>query len=257
MARLDPFDRPGEAERDAGSEVSQYIDRARRLGLAFVPVVTLGAGGKADVAAIRRGTFAVSREGERLAYLAPDENAMWAVLHWLVSNPSARPRLRVSTPTAIRSALVEAGGQSLVNSAIGRLAKRRPDHSARSVATRKQFAGALLLTALVIFAFFLFPAVTLIVVNLTGAVLFFGVSALRFIAAGLAGQRPPIARAPPARLPRSLPVYSILVPLYREASLVGDLVAALNKLDWPRDRLDIKLVLEAGTPRPSPPRGGP
>lgn len=216
------------------------------MGLAFVPVVTLGAGGKADVAAIRRGTFALSSEGDRLAYVAPDENVMSSVFHWLVSNPRARPRLRVSTPTAIRSALVEAGAQSLVNSAVGRLATRHPDHSARSVTTSRQVAGGLALAALVALAFFLFPVATLIIINLAGAALFFGVSALRFVAAGLASQAPPIAHASPGRLRGNLPIYSILVPLCGEASLVGDLVSTLNKLDWPRDRLDIKLVLEAG-----------
>ena len=43
---------------------------------------------------------------------------------------------------------------------------------------------------------------------------------------------------------RDLPVYSILVPLYREANMVAPLVANLRKLDYPAAKLDIKLVLE-------------
>ena len=45
-----------------------------------------------------------------------------------------------------------------------------------------------------------------------------------------------------------LPVYTILVPLLHEAHLVPDLVAALGQLDWPRERLDIKLIVEADDP---------
>ena len=45
-----------------------------------------------------------------------------------------------------------------------------------------------------------------------------------------------------------LPVYTILVPLLHEAHLVPDLVAALGRLDWPRERLDIKLIVEADDP---------
>ncbi len=43
---------------------------------------------------------------------------------------------------------------------------------------------------------------------------------------------------------RALPTYSVLVPLFREAAIVPDLVAALAALDYPRDRLEILLILE-------------
>jgi cellulose synthase/poly-beta-1,6-N-acetylglucosamine synthase-like glycosyltransferase len=41
-----------------------------------------------------------------------------------------------------------------------------------------------------------------------------------------------------------LPVYSVLVPLFREQAVLGQLLAALAQLDYPRARLDIKLLLE-------------
>jgi cellulose synthase/poly-beta-1,6-N-acetylglucosamine synthase-like glycosyltransferase len=44
---------------------------------------------------------------------------------------------------------------------------------------------------------------------------------------------------------RELPVYSVLVPLYREASMLPGLVQALQDLDYPRAKLEILLVLEA------------
>lgn len=43
-----------------------------------------------------------------------------------------------------------------------------------------------------------------------------------------------------------LPIYSVLVPLYRESSSVlMRLVMQLQALDYPRDKLDIKLIVEA------------
>ena len=42
-----------------------------------------------------------------------------------------------------------------------------------------------------------------------------------------------------------LPAYTILVPMYREPEVLPDLVSALKGLDYPRSKLDIKLVLEA------------
>lgn len=43
---------------------------------------------------------------------------------------------------------------------------------------------------------------------------------------------------------RTLPTYTILVPLYREAALVERLVRDLDALDYPRTRLDVKLLCE-------------
>lgn len=42
-----------------------------------------------------------------------------------------------------------------------------------------------------------------------------------------------------------LPVYTILCPLYREAGEVRRLIASLEQLDYPKDRMDVKLLLEA------------
>ncbi len=42
-----------------------------------------------------------------------------------------------------------------------------------------------------------------------------------------------------------LPIYSVLVALYKEAEVASQLVAALKQLNWPASKLDIKLVCEA------------
>lgn len=49
---------------------------------------------------------------------------------------------------------------------------------------------------------------------------------------------PPLADA-------ELPIYSVIVPLFREAEVLPDLVQALNRLDYPPEKLDILLVLES------------
>lgn len=55
----------------------------------------------------------------------------------------------------------------------------------------------------------------------------------------------PIEAGTPVRMPVStLPTYSVLVPLFREARIVPDLVRALKRLNYPRARLDVKLILE-------------
>jgi glycosyltransferase XagB len=44
---------------------------------------------------------------------------------------------------------------------------------------------------------------------------------------------------------RTLPVYTVLVPMYKEASTLPKMLENMYKLDYPFSKLDIKLVLEA------------
>ncbi|MEM8664672.1 MAG: glycosyltransferase, partial [Pseudomonadota bacterium] len=41
-----------------------------------------------------------------------------------------------------------------------------------------------------------------------------------------------------------LPVYTVLIPLYREKHGVGELVRAMRRFDYPRDKLDIQFLVE-------------
>lgn len=50
--------------------------------------------------------------------------------------------------------------------------------------------------------------------------------------------------AEPACVPEAWPRYTLLIPLYDEAAVVPDLIAALSRLDYPADRLEILLIVE-------------
>ncbi len=43
---------------------------------------------------------------------------------------------------------------------------------------------------------------------------------------------------------RELPIYTILVPLYQEAAVLPQLARAVQALDWPKAKLDVRLLLE-------------
>jgi cellulose synthase/poly-beta-1,6-N-acetylglucosamine synthase-like glycosyltransferase len=226
-----------------------YARRARRLGLSFATAIRLDPGAMVDMEAIRRGTFAKSPGAAGLAFVAPEEETLPDIAHWLARYPAARQRLCVTTPTAIRSALMRAGAARFAVNAVNRLAILYPDLSARRVVTGRQLVAGLGLAAAVAFAFFAAPVPTVIALNLIGAFFFFGVSVLRFIAAGFVSRRK-LGDIDTLHdgTDDDLPVYTILVPLLHEAHLVPDLVAALGRLDWPRERLDIKLIVEADDP---------
>jgi cellulose synthase/poly-beta-1,6-N-acetylglucosamine synthase-like glycosyltransferase len=42
----------------------------------------------------------------------------------------------------------------------------------------------------------------------------------------------------------ALPIYTVLVPLFREVKMLPSLIRALEHIDYPADRLDIKIILE-------------
>jgi cellulose synthase/poly-beta-1,6-N-acetylglucosamine synthase-like glycosyltransferase len=73
--------------------------------------------------------------------------------------------------------------------------------------------------------------------SLFSATIFLRVAAS--IAADASRPSPPVADA-------DLPVYTVIVAMYREGEVTRKLVAALNALDYPKSKLDIKLVIEAG-----------
>ena len=43
---------------------------------------------------------------------------------------------------------------------------------------------------------------------------------------------------------RDLPIYTVLVPLYREEAVAAKLLRSIGTLDYPKDKLDVKLLLE-------------
>ncbi len=43
----------------------------------------------------------------------------------------------------------------------------------------------------------------------------------------------------------TLPIYTILIPLYREVEVLPQMINAMRQMDYPRSKLDIKIVMEA------------
>ena len=75
----------------------------------------------------------------------------------------------------------------------------------------------------------------------TMALIFLAGICLRLVASLL-----PVARTVTPRMAEAdLPVYSVIVALYREAPSVRQLLGAMTALDYPREKLDIILVIEA------------
>jgi cellulose synthase/poly-beta-1,6-N-acetylglucosamine synthase-like glycosyltransferase len=115
-----------------------------------------------------------------------------------------------------------------------------PDGAHRRL-SRGQAIGLTLLLTLLLFLATFQTHTTLEGFHLLFFVGFMGHSAVKLVAAFT--PRRPNAVAP---LPDdALPGYTIIAPLYREASVAAELVTNLMRLDYPRDRLQVLIALEA------------
>ncbi|MDF6099772.1 glycosyltransferase family 2 protein [Gordonia hongkongensis] len=121
--------------------------------------------------------------------------------------------------------------------------------SARHPLSRRQRLGLVVLAIVTAAAFLLTWRVSLAVILSTCAVYFLVSSVDKFVLVtrGMSGRgvlRVPDddARAIPDA---DLPVYTVLLPVYGEPEIVANLVAGVGKIDYPADKLDILLVLEA------------
>ena len=177
------------------------------------------------------------------AVLAPSGEELRGLLLLHRTDPGAY-RFALTTPRRFEALLRHHDGAALVERSASGLAAWDGALSARGGASAGQkmaaFAAALLFgfalgadpacawTALAVLLFTIFAAAVL--------------QRLLIVAASCAPRPEPEA----PRLPdRDLPVFTVVVPLYREAGMLAQIVRNLDALDYPRAKLDIKIMLEA------------
>ena len=134
----------------------------------------------------------------------------------------------------------------LADDAANELYERDPLASARHPLTRGQRVSLLGALAAVVAGFVLDPMLTGIIILSIANIGFFTAVAFKLVTA-LAGWRS-VRRIGPAggeRIPDDqLPIYTVLVPVFREANIVGGLVSHLRELDYPQEKLEILLLME-------------
>ena len=121
--------------------------------------------------------------------------------------------------------------------------------SAQHPLSRRQRLGLVVLAIVTAAAFLLTWRVSLAVILSICALYFLVSSVDKFVLVtrGMTGRgvlrvSDDDARAIPDA---DLPVYTVLLPVYGEPEIVANLVAGVGKIDYPADKLDILLVLEA------------
>jgi len=155
----------------------------------------------------------------------------------------------VATKFDIIWAVQAAFDDALSARAVYELAELSPELSAQRVFTAGQILFGYALLSLILFGLAQSPITTLIAVNVAMSIFYLGNFAFKGLLVLFGGPRvgdETIAIEARALRDDELPVFTVLVPMYKEPAMLPMLAQALRDLDYPLGKLDIKLVLEAG-----------
>jgi cellulose synthase/poly-beta-1,6-N-acetylglucosamine synthase-like glycosyltransferase len=124
----------------------------------------------------------------------------------------------------------------------------KPEHSARTTVTKRQRAVFIWGAVLYVAALAAAPRETLVAtmaaITLIYTVTFLFKFLLTFVGASRKVDVDIDAEALAGLSEADLPVYTVLVPMFREARVLPLLLEGLGQLDYPASKLEIKLVLE-------------
>jgi len=195
-----------------------------------------------DRMAMLRAYPAADAAGSECRVIAP--NAALVGLLERQHKTGKLPPVILTTHQALIDAMVTARrGQitALASSSLApELSARALDQAIRTWSWTMTITAATIGLAIATFAF-LFPLQMMVLPPLVLAPVFM-LAALAVLTAAIESLRP---NSPGARLAaRDLPRYSILVPLYRESNIIDELIGHLARIDYPRDRLEIFLLVE-------------
>jgi len=154
----------------------------------------------------------------------------------------------VITEQVLMEVLATLFKKEILEGAVYGLLRTSPEDSARIVFTAGQLFFFWLLSVGLIFSLFYYPLYTLIGLNLFVQIFYLLVNLFKF-AVSLAGTFTEIEFKVEEEWLKEikdtqLPLYTIMVPAYREPEVIPYLVKSLKRLDYPLNKLDVLFLLE-------------
>ena len=172
--------------------------------------------------------------------VAPRGDGVRRLAEAIAHAPELARNLRIASPERLAAHVRKVCADELAREAVYGLHERRPDLSAIGYGWGQLRWFTIAFSAAVIGAGVLAPDRLFVATEYILAFCFIAWTLLRTIACLFPQQGTARVDIPE----RYLPIYTIIVPMYREAPVVPKLIAALQRFDYPREKLDIKLVLE-------------
>ena len=189
---------------------------------------------------LANGLLPLRLNGEFIWVVAPWHLSARFLLNHLQRYPHERCHLRITTMEWLRDFIHREADVAVAAKAAFNLRATQPEFSAGTVRSRTPLAFVATGLAMLLVLAGLHNSFT-IVVDLALAFIFLGWSGLRVFAIFLSSEP---QRLTFFRSDADLPLYSIVVAIYNEADSVPALVEALQQINYPKERLDIKIAVE-------------
>lgn len=175
----------------------------------------------------------------------PNEPELTTMVQQIV--PGAEILAMVGTEINVTRLVNSLFQKPLLHHAVNHLKEARPDESASQVFTRPQIAVGIILAIAFVIGLFLNASATLaafvVLISVIYTVSIFYKLALSLASENRTGDSVLLEQVK-ALDDAELPIYSILVPVYKEPEVVPRLLKALSRIDYPREKLDVLLLME-------------
>jgi cellulose synthase/poly-beta-1,6-N-acetylglucosamine synthase-like glycosyltransferase len=189
--------------------------------------------------------------GRAYRVLCAEQEAPGAMSRRVADLQARGVRVALATRWRIDAALDGARRTRRLDRAVNGLLRRSPEDSAGGVMIWTwQLAAAAVVAGLIVGGMATAPEAMIAALTGLASLPLLCISLSRAVALGellsaSSRRRRQGSSSGAAASDRAMPVYSVLVPLFREAGMLPGLVQALNALEYPRARLEVLLILEA------------
>jgi cellulose synthase/poly-beta-1,6-N-acetylglucosamine synthase-like glycosyltransferase len=153
-----------------------------------------------------------------------------------------------ATSSDIHTFVLDVYQREIADDAANTLFHRNPELSARVTFSRGQKVGLAVFGGILIALLIFFPVQVIIGIITAISIVFFAGTVFKFFVAMLGAKYDVVERVTDADVAAltdlELPKYTVLVPVFREANIVAQLVANLGKIDYPVDKLEVLVLIE-------------
>ncbi|QND51855.1 glycosyltransferase [Phyllobacterium sp. 628] len=221
---------------------------ADEVGLVFADIpdaAEVVLSGDFSIAALRhtRHVRVLASDENALIYVVPTIDDIVTLKDRLPTAADIAARMRITTPSRLFELLASSHAKRLIDGAVRMVEDSNQIYSAKVVLTGRQ--GVLVGILLVCLLLTIFGKQQLLweSLHILFSVFFFACVFMRILAGRRARGR--LTRPLPNISVGELPVYTVMIALYREAEIVPQLIDAVTRLNWPQSKLQVLLLCES------------
>lgn len=136
----------------------------------------------------------------------------------------------------------------LTNESINKLVEEQPKNSAKQTFTKPQIVSMAMIGVLILVGIFVNAMRTFVFINIILQFVYLAITLLKFRILVKGTKTTSQMRVSEEELEeideKQLPIYTILIPMYKEKDVAKKLYNSIEKLDYPKQKLDVRLLLE-------------